>query len=312
MGKTEVKEENNKAIATFCVYLKNRSFLKGKKPSKCTIDAHISTLSCFFEDINKLYTNVTTQDIKDYLYRCRMNGLKPYTVTQYLTRIKYFYKVFTNLGKIPTNPAEPIESFGGHEPSRIYLPLEKVPEYMALTSRYIEDPYKTMLLLFPMTGLRTAEMLNLKLSDIGKERGLVYISVLGKGSKKREIPLFPEAHSILYNYFVNYRRHIKNRKSAYIFIKKNGDRAQYRTMVNKLRIVTKFLKIKKITPHKLRHTFATYLRSLGVDLKVIQELLGHSSFKSTVDIYAHATSEEKREAVTKLEEIFARKFVAKS
>jgi len=180
---------------------------------------------------------------------------------------------------------------------------------MNLVSKYIDEPYKTMLLLLPMTGLRAQEILNLKLKDITKKGGLVCLSVLGKGARRREIPLFPEAHDILYDYFVNYRRHIANRKSNYIFIRKDGSRAEYRPLYNRLQAIGKILKIKGITPHKLRHTFATYLRSLGVDLKVVQDLLGHQAFKTTVDIYAHVTTEEKEEAVTRLAEIFKTSFL---
>jgi len=307
-SKSLVNEQNHKAIAAFLYYLKNKAFLKGKKPSKCTIDAYLSTLSLFFQDVQKPYTDVTTEDIRKWLYNCRLNGLHPHTVTLYLQRIKQFFKTYTNLGKIPRNPAEPIEGFGGYQPSRIYLPLEKLPQFMNLVSKYIDEPYKTMLLLFPMTGFRAQEMLNLKLKDITKKGGLVCLSVLGKGGRRREVPLFPEAHDILYDYFVNYRRHITNRKSDYIFIRKDGTRAEYRPLYNRLQVIARILKIKGITPHKLRHTFATYLRSLGVDLKVVQELLGHQAFKTTVDIYAHVTTEEKEEAVTRLAEIFKKKF----
>ena len=129
------------------------------------------------------------------------------------------------------------------------------------------------------------EMSNIDLDDD-------LIRVMGKGSKERIVPLGDYAISAIDNYINNYRQKLNKKNTTYVFLNNRGDKIsrQFIFKTIKLECTKKGIK-KNISPHTLRHTFATHLLKNGADLRIIQELLGHENIETT-QIYTHLTNEK--------------------
>ena len=149
---------------------------------------------------------------------------------------------------------------------------------------------KTILELLYATGLRISELTNLKLNQINLTRGIV--RVMGKGNKERIIPIGETALTWLNNFIDNYRQDfILNKNNNYIFLNRKGGQLSRKSCWSLITSYSKkVLPSKKISPHSLRHAFATHLLNNGADLRSVQMLLGHSSL-STTQIYTHVAKE---------------------
>ena len=148
------------------------------------------------------------------------------------------------------------------------------------------------------TGLRVSELTNIKLDDININDKS--IRIMGKGNKERIVYFGDYAKDILNDYLNNNRNELlRGKTSKYLFINKNGDRLTFRGVEYLIDEISRTSSIKyKISPHVLRHTFATHLLQEGADLRSVQTLLGHSSL-ATTQIYTHITSEYLREVYNK-------------
>ena len=148
------------------------------------------------------------------------------------------------------------------------------------------------------SGLRVSELTELRLSNIYRKEG--YMRILGKGSKQRLVPISPEADKQL-GYWLEDRRKldIKPEATDIVFLNHYGrqlTRAMIFTIVKRLALAADIRKT--ISPHTLRHSFATHLLQNGADLRIIQQLLGHESIVTT-EIYTHINIQDLREAVLK-------------
>jgi integrase/recombinase XerD len=140
---------------------------------------------------------------------------------------------------------------------------------------------KAILEFFYVTGLRVSELSNLKKSDINWKGK--WVKIIGKGNKER-IVFFPESTG---KTLKNYMEINKHKESPYLFTNKSGNRISRQSLWKIVKIYGKFASIvKNIKPHTIRHSFATHLLEMGLDLRTIQELLGHKSINTTT-IYTH-------------------------
>jgi integrase/recombinase XerC len=148
------------------------------------------------------------------------------------------------------------------------------------------------------TGVRVSELSNIKIKDIDYSNNS--IRIMGKGSYERIVYFGEYAKNIIDEYLNNFRNsHLKNKIHEYLIINKNGDKITDRGIRKILDDILKGVSLKMhITPHSLRHTFATHLLENGCDIKVVQELLGHKHL-STTSIYTHVTNERLREVYLK-------------
>ena len=145
------------------------------------------------------------------------------------------------------------------------------------------------------TGVRVSELVNIKVSDINGEE----IRVLGKGNKERIVEFGDYAESILELYLNEGYKHLNIKKSEYLFLNNRGGKLTTRGVRYILdNIINKTTIDKKISPHMLRHTFATHLLNEGCDLLTVQELLGHESLTAT-SIYTHITNDRLKEVYFK-------------
>jgi integrase/recombinase XerD len=165
----------------------------------------------------------------------------------------------------------------------------------------IPDPAFTILKLLPHTGLRISEACNMLQADVQRHRDRTVFTVLGKGNKKRVVPLSDAAHAILQEYLRANLAETQNSRFLFPSPHRASASVQPQTVRVHLRSVRGHLpgEAREVTPHVLRHTFATNLLESGVDIKVLQTLLGHTSI-TTTQKYLHPSVDMLGDAVDKL------------
>lgn len=263
-----------------------------RKLSSNTIKSYLNDLKDFDLYFKGDLLKLEYKDIKKYIDSLQKKDAR--TVSHYITVINSFYKFLVNDDVIKENPCSNIKI--PKLPSKLpnYLTEEEIDKLLNVN---LFTPYdyrnKAMLEVMYATGLRVSELCNLKLTDVDLEDA--FIRVIGKGSKERIVPITDYALKFLKDYVYNYRDQIlKDAVSNYIFIsnsKRNITRQGFFKIVKK---ECKRAGIKKnVSPHVLRHSFATVLLKNGADLRVIQELLGHQDIETT-EIYTHLIDEKIR------------------
>jgi integrase/recombinase XerD len=282
----------NERIREYIDYLKIE-----KRQSPNTVVAYRRDMVCFasYFSKDKLET-VTTRDIRSFLLKLREDGLAPSTVARYLSSIKSFYGYLFSENLIPKNPAEILES---------PRPWRKLPDVMSITEvdtllaapdtgTHIGLRDHAMLELLYATGLRVSELIAVKGSDMNLKAG--YLRSLGKGAKERVVPLGDTAREAVNLYKLKGRPALLNgRSSAELFVSRRGRRMTRQGFWKILRQYTVKVGIRTlVSPHTLRHAFATHLLERGADLRSVQQMLGHSDI-STTQIYTHILQERMRE-----------------
>ena len=176
----------------------------------------------------------------------------------------------------------------------IYI-LDTMPDTVFTSKRPIRD--RAMLETLYGTGVRCSELTHIKINDINFDHKTILIK--GKGNKERIVLFGNKAKNILLKYLQEERlQDMQNKQTEYLFINPNGNKITDRSLQKILHDLTPHLPFKKIiTPHKLRHSFATHLLNSGMNLRALQELLGHSSL-ATTERYTHVTSKDLKELYT--------------
>lgn len=261
-----------------------------RKLSDNTVNSYRDNLKQFymyFEHQNIL--NLNEKDIKDFI--SNLNKTEK-TKAHYITVINSFYNFLVDEEKITINPCENIRQPKLPKKLPNYLTVEEVDKLLDLRlNTPLAYRNKAMLELLYSTGIRITELVELKLNNIDFNDEL--IRVMGKGSKERIIPLGEEAIKYLSLYVNQYRNLIlKTKTSNYLFINNFGNKMSRQGFFKILKKECKDQGIEKnISPHTLRHSFATHMLNNGADLRIIQELLGHSDI-STTQIYTHLSKEK--------------------
>lgn len=244
-------------------------------------------IASYFKD--KDLINLTEDDIRMFLYNSKE---KSKTKSHYLTVLKSFYNCMIDLNRINKNPCNNIKMPKIEKKLPKFLTIEETNKLLDIKLREpLDYRNKAMLELLYATGIRVSELLDLKLSNYYEEDA--YIKVMGKGSKERIVPIGDITIKYLNLYINEYRNYIlKTKQSEYLFINYNGNRMSRQGFFKILKKICDENNIKKeISPHVLRHSFATHLLNNGADLRVIQELLGHENI-STTEIYSHISKEK--------------------
>lgn len=282
---------DNKYINGYLDYL-----IIDKKYDDNTVFAYYNDLKQFYLFFNKKeLTNINSNDIREYLKYLSKRHLANKTIMRMESSLRSFYKYLMINEIIKTDPMEDIVSpkIGKSLPQ--VLTVEEINQLLDIK---LKDPYdfrnKAMLELMYATGLRVSELVNLKIQDVDLTNSIV--RVIGKGNKERIIPLGDYATTAVSIYLHNYRPLlVKKQYNDYLFLNNHG---QSMTRVGFFKIIKKQAEIKGIksfiSPHVLRHSFATHLLNYGADLRSIQELLGHSDI-ATTQIYTHISNDKLKE-----------------
>ena len=276
---------NNIYISDFLSYLEVEA-----NYSKNTINSYENDLNKFEEYYkSKDLLKITSKDIEKYIQT--LSDLAPTTVSHNISSLKTFYSYFLKQGRISNNPTDGIKSpkLGIHLPT--YLTIDEVNKLLDIeVTDAFSSRNKAILELMYATGLRISEVISLEFKNVDYDECI--IRVMGKGSKERIVPVNDYAIKYLKEYIDNYRPElVKNDINNYIFLNNHGRMLTRQGIFKMIKNYAALKNIKKtIGPHTLRHTFATHLLENGADLRVIQELLGHSDI-STTQIYMHLTKE---------------------
>ena len=270
-----------------------RYLLIDKGYSENTIESYKRDLDKFLEyNKNTSIDNISNEDLKKYIKYLNDNNLNEKSIARNISSLKSFYKFLVISKYISSNTSD-----------SLYLPKIKksLPstlteeEVFSLLDIELIDNFsyrnKAMLELLYASGLRVSELINLKLQDIDFSQDI--IRTFGKGSKERIIPIGDYAKEYLEKYIYEYRGSmLKKENSEYIFLNNHGKQMTRQGFFKIIKKIAKEKGInKELSPHTLRHSFASHLLKYGADLRTIQELLGHSDI-STTQIYTHITNEE--------------------
>lgn len=267
-----------------------RNYLKYERAySDNTVGAYMNDLNKYEEFLKKDILESDTEDLEKYLKYIK--NLESTTVAHKITSIKSYFNYNIKRGIVSVNPADKVSrpKLTKHLPE--YLTEEEVGKLLDVE---VKSPYdyrnKTILELLYSSGIRISELVNIKTPNYDSEECL--IRIMGKGSKERIVPLGDYAINIMNDYMNNYRPLINKKHTDYVFVNNRGDKIsrQFIFKVIKKEALKKGIK-KDISPHTLRHTFATHLLKNGADLRIIQELLGHENI-STTQIYTHVTNNQ--------------------
>ncbi|MGI6555197.1 MAG: site-specific tyrosine recombinase XerD [Bacillota bacterium] len=255
----------------------------------------LESFGFFLKKSGKDFSCANKRDIFQYLVYLQKLGRTPATIARHLAAIKAFYRFRLFEGIQEDNPAQDVDppKLGRRLPTVLTKKeIDKLLEAPNLmTPSGIRD--KAMLEVLYGTGLRVSELVSLNLQDISCSSG--YIRCLGKGDKERIVPLGSIGIFFMEKYLFHARGTFIKHATDAVFLNQRGERL---TRQGCWKIIKKYVQAsgikKKVTPHTLRHTFATHLLQNGADLRSVQEMLGHSDI-STTQIYTHLTPNKIRQ-----------------
>lgn len=292
-----MREDSKQYLYDFNLYLEvERNF------SKHTIKAYNSDILSFLVWLGeRSVSDVSAKDIKEYLLYIQQFNFCKTTTARKVASLRTFYRYLYRERLIENNPALTIQA-----PKR----GKSLPQF--LTEKEIEKIFnnmkidtpagyrnRTILELLFATGMRVSELSNLNFENLNLEEN--EIKVFGKGAKERIVLVSDRAKELLINYINTARKLIcpnlsEQKGDSPVFINKNGYRLQTQSIRIAINDTVSNIELPKhVTPHVFRHSFATRLLENGADLRVVQELLGHSSISNT-QIYTHVTTERLKSA----------------
>lgn len=266
-----------------------------------------NTLASYHTDLKKFLSflrqkkqeihRASRADIIDFIAQLRMEGYSLSSICRYISSLKAYYRYLMLEQKIENDPSEDIQSPKKWERLPRSLSVSDVQTLLAAprTGRTaLRDA--AMLELIYSSGLRVSELIAVKLGDIHFDAG--FIRVVGKGSKERVVPVNPHSLGQIRRYIEEERPSLlKKRKSAYVFVTARGKPMSRQRYWQTIKAIGKKAGL-ELSPHIMRHCFATHLLEGGADLRSVQKMLGHSDIAST-QIYTKVTTDRIRKVFNK-------------
>lgn len=258
----------------------------------------LAKLIAWFDKMGKSPADATFDDLQEFVYQQFKNDTNVRSQARILSGIRSFYKFLVYSRRIESDPSELLE----HPMPEIHLPevltVEEIDAMIACIDMGSKEGHRNRAIIEMLygSGLRVSELTNLKLSNMYLTED--YMLIEGKGSKQRLVPISPEAKK-QFGYWMEDRArlNIKPEYTDIAFLNRNGrqlTRAMIFTVVKRLAAEAGIHKT--ISPHTLRHSFATHLLQNGADLRIIQQLLGHECL-TTTEIYTHIDIHNLRQAI---------------
>ncbi len=264
--------------------------------SKNTLESYSRDLNKYTEYLKKRgisnLDRVKRPDIQDFMMGLKGNKLNASSIARNLVAIKVFHRYLTSQRLLKEDVTSVIET------PKLWKTLPDVLDEKEVEA-ILESPNtrlkqglrdKAALELMYATGMRVSELVNLKLTDLHMDMG--FVRCMGKGQKERIIPVGSKAKEAIQKYLEKARsKFLKKSESGALFLTRLGKQMSRQTFWMVIKHYVKDARIKKrVTPHTLRHSFATHLLQNGADLRIVQELLGHVNI-STTQIYTHINKE---------------------
>lgn len=282
-------------IDEYLSYIKAERQLSGN-----TLEAYARDLRKFAQFLDgrgvKTVDAVSQGDVAEFMVTLHEDGLSSRSVARHLVSLRNWTKFMMRERHIQEDPVAPITSPKLWRKLPEFLTHEDVDRLLAAPSQETQQGLRdaAMLELLYSTGLRISELIQLQLADINLNLG--YVRTHGKGSKERLIPMGRPAQALLQRYLSESRpQYTRGIPSDFIFLSREGEpmtRQAFWKIIKKYAITAGIRA--NITPHKLRHSFATHLLERGANLRAVQLMLGHADI-STTQIYTHVTTERLKE-----------------
>jgi integrase/recombinase XerD len=263
------------------------------------------TLSSYRLDLERFNSKIpvpeqhaTGQQLADYVESLYGAKFSPRSIARHVATLRNYYRFLASEGEVGQDPAEFLASPRQWSTLPKYLNREEIDKLIASPPdqkpRNLRD--RAMFELLYATGLRVSELCGLELSAI--ERRVGVLKVIGKGNKQRMVPFGESAGAALDLYLATGRpRLLKGRASRYLFVTARGSSMTRQTFWSLLRKHGRSAGIfRRLTPHVVRHSFATHLVEGGADLRSVQIMLGHADI-STTQVYTHVARRRLREVI---------------
>ena len=257
----------------------------------------IQTIDCYKEDLKLFFENtqlndandLTLKDIENFIKILSSQGKAISTIIRRVGTIRQFYLFLQKEGVI-TDGSAIIDMPKKRESLPTVLTFEEVEALLEQPNTKKDEGIrdKAMLEIMYSSGLRVSELLNLQLRQVNIDLGI--LKVIGKGNKERIVPIGDFAKEYLMLYIQHIRGRFDIHKSKFVFLNKQGIPLTRQFFWKSIKKYSKNAGIEiNVTPHTLRHSFATHLLENGLDLRMVQEMLGHTNI-STTQIYTHVSS----------------------
>ncbi len=235
---------------------------------------------------------ITKHTIKQYLMVLRKRHASPATVSRKLSALKGFHQFMLDEKLVEDNVILNVPRPKMHKRLPDVLSIEEMERLLATTGKAgpLDQRNLAMLELLYGSGLRISELIELKINDLHINQGL--INVHGKGEKERIVPIGSMAEKALKAYLESGRLALKKMPTPYVFLNRHGSpisRVGFFKVLKKLAATAGITK--QVSPHTLRHSFASHLLEAGVDLRYVQEMLGHASI-ATTELYTHINKKQ--------------------
>ena len=276
-----------------------------KNYSPHTVNAYQKDIQSFMSFVSDLYEikcieNIEYTIIRSWIVTLVNTGVSNRTVNRKIASLKAYYKFLQKIELISSNPLAKHNALKTNKKLEVpfsELEMDKILKQIPFTNDFEGHRDKLLIELLYTTGIRRAELINIKLSDFNSDK--TTLKVLGKRNKERILPVHASIIPLLYNY-LDYRSKLRVVIDNEFFMLTKSGHKLYETLV--YRVINKYLsmvspKVKK-SPHILRHTFATHLLNKGANLNAVKELLGHSSLAST-QVYTHNSIAELKKVYSK-------------
>ena len=290
------KETSSNLIRKYQRYLKLE---KGYSPN--TLDAYIrdvDKLLKFLSDEEKTPQEAKLEDIENFAAAVCDLGIGARSLARILSGVRQFYRFLVLDGYMEADPTELLESpkQPQHLPEVLSTAEVDMLEHAIDLSKWEGHRNRAIIEVLFSCGLRVSELTHLKLSNLYREEQ--FVRVMGKGSKERLVPISPKALQELDYWFADRNQmKIKEGEEDYVFLNRRGAHLTRTMILIMIKNYARDAGIKKtISPHTLRHSFATALLEGGANLRSIQAMLGHESI-GTTEIYTHIDTTTRREEI---------------
>lgn len=268
---------------------------RGASPNTiASYEADLRDFLAFLEPLELRFPDEIGRDvIRGYVESLSHRGMSSSSISRHISSLRSFFRFLMAERFIDESPVDGIEPPKGWTRLPTVLSIDEVERLLSVYER-AETPIqlrnRAILELLYATGLRVSELTSLRTDDISAELG--YLRCRGKGDKERLVPIGAPALKAVEEYLKKGRPHLAgSRFQPWLFLNRDGDKLSRQAVWKVIKRAIKLAGIEKnVSPHTLRHSFATHMLERGADLRYLQEMLGHSNI-STTQIYTHISRE---------------------